>query len=84
MRAHTGSHASKISSPKRAIWALKKGLQDWKNESYRNYFSNFDEPVHPFGVQDPGAPPMYGYNRVLGQLSQRNGDKRKYKNQHIA
>jgi hypothetical protein len=51
-----------------------------KNESYGNYSSNFDEPAHPFGVQVLGAPPMYGYNRVLGQLSQRNGDKRKYKN----
>jgi hypothetical protein len=52
-----------------------------KNESYLNYSSNFDEPAHPFGVQVLGAPPMYGYNRVLGQLSQRNGDKIKYKNQ---
>ena len=46
-----------------------------KNESYRNYSSNFDEPAYHFGVQVLGAPPMYGYNRVLGQLSQRNGDK---------
>jgi hypothetical protein len=52
-----------------------------KNESYRNYSSNFKEPAHPFGVQVLGAPPMYGYSRVLGQPSQRNGDQRKYKNQ---
>ena len=52
-----------------------------KNESYRNYSRNFDEPTHPFGVQVLGAPPMYGYNRVLGQLSQGNGEQRKYKNQ---
>ena len=52
-----------------------------KNESYRNYSSNFDEPAYHFGVQVLGAPPMYGYNRVLGHLSRRNGDQRKYKNQ---
>ena len=52
-----------------------------KKECYRNYSSNFDEPAHPFGVQVLGAPPMYGYNRVLGQLSQGNGEQRKYKNQ---
>jgi hypothetical protein len=52
-----------------------------KNESYRNYSSNFDEPAHPFGVQVLGTPPMYGYNRVLGQLSRTNGDQRKYRNQ---
>ena len=50
-----------------------------KNESYRSYSSNFDEPAYHFGVQVLGAPPMYGYNRVLGQLSRRNGDQRKYK-----
>jgi hypothetical protein len=52
-----------------------------KNKSYRNYSSNFDEPTHSFGVQVLGAPPMYRYNRVLGPLSRRNGDQRKYKNQ---
>ena len=67
--------------PKKAVWALKNGPQDWKKESYRNYSSNFDEPAHPFGVQILGAPPMYGYNRLLGQLLLRNGDKIKYKNQ---
>ena len=50
-----------------------------KNGSYRNYNSNFDEPAHPFGVQILGAPAMYGYNRVLGELSRRNGDQIKYK-----
>ena len=78
IRAHVGSRVPKILSPKRVVWALKNGPQDWKNESYHNYSPNFDEPAHPFGVQDPGAPLIYGYNRVLGQLSQRNGDKRKY------
>ena len=71
----------KILSPKRVVWALKNGLQDWKNESYHNYSPNYDEPTHPFGVQALGAPPMYGYNRVLGQLLQSNSDQRKYKNQ---
>jgi hypothetical protein len=52
-----------------------------KNKSYRNYTSNFDELAHPFGVQVLGAPPMYGSNRVLVQLSRRNDDQRKYKNQ---
>jgi hypothetical protein len=68
--------------PKKGRLAPQKwpvGLE--KNESYRNYSSNFDEPAHPFGVQVLGAPLMYGYNRVLGQLSRRNGDQRKYKNQ---
>ena len=81
IRAHTGSRARKISRPKRAVWALKNGPQDWKKQSYRNYSSNFDEPAHPFGVQVLGTPPLYGYNRVLGSLSQRNSDQRKYKNQ---
>jgi hypothetical protein len=70
------------SEPKKGRLGPKKwpaGLE--KNESYRNYSSNFDEPAYPFGVQVLGAPPMYGYNRVLGQLSRRNGDQRKYKNQ---
>ena len=52
-----------------------------KNESYHNYSSIFDERAHPFGVQVLGTPPMYGYTRVLGQLSRRNGDQRKFKNQ---
>ena len=71
----------KILSPKRVVLALKNGLQDWKNESYHNYSPNFDEPAHPIGVQALGAPPMYGYYRVLGELSQGNGEQRKYKNQ---
>jgi hypothetical protein len=58
----------KYRAQKEFFWALKNGLQDLKNESYRNYSSNFDEPPHPFGIQVLGAPPMYGYNRVLGQL----------------
>jgi hypothetical protein len=40
-----------------------------KNESYRNYSSNFDEPPQPFGVQVLGAPHKNGYNLLLGQLS---------------
>ena len=71
----------KILRPKRVVWALKNGLLDCKNEIYHNYSPNFDEPAYPFGVQALGAPPMYGYNRVLGQLSQGNGEQRKYKNQ---
>src|SRR6187399_643131 len=69
------------SEPKKGRLGTEKCLQDWKKESYRNYSSNFDEPAYHFGVQVLGAPPMYGYNRVLGQLSRRNSDQRKYKNQ---
>jgi hypothetical protein len=58
----------------RGKYGAKKGRlgpQKWaagmkKKESYHNYSSNFDEPAHPFGVHVLGAPPMYGYNRVLG------------------
>ena len=79
---HTCTHritwAENIEPEKGHLGPQKGPAFTGKNESYCNYSSNFDEPAHPFGVPDPGAPPMYGYNRVLGQLSQRNGDKRKY------
>ena len=37
-----------------------------KNVGFCNYSSKFDGPVHPYGLQVLGAPPMDGYNRVLG------------------
>ena len=79
---HTQDHVrGKFWDQKGSSWPSKMACRIGKNESYRNYSSNFDEPAYHFGVQVLGAPPMYGYNRVLGQLSRRNGDQRKYKNQ---
>ena len=59
----------------------KRACRIGKNESYCNYSSNFDELAYLFGVQILGATPMCGDNRVLGELSQGNGEQRKYKNQ---
>ena len=69
---HTQDHMrGKYRAQKGPSGPSKRACRIGKNESYCNYSSNFDEPAHPFGVQDPGAPPMYGYNRVLGQLSRK-------------
>jgi hypothetical protein len=70
-----------IEPKKGGLGPKKMACRIGKNRSYRNYSSNFDELAHPFRVQVLGAPPMFGYNIVLGQLSRRNGEQRKYKNQ---
>ena len=79
---HTQDHVRrKNRAQKGPSGPSKMACRIGKNESYRNYSSNFDVPAHLFGVQVLGASPMYGYNTVLGQLSRRNSDQRKYKNQ---
>ena len=79
---HTQDHVrGKYRSQKGSSGPSKMAYRIEENKSYRTYSSNFDEPAHPFGVQFLGAQPMYGYNRVLGQLLRRNGDQREYKNQ---
>ena len=56
---HTQDHMrGKYRAQKGPSGPSKRACRIGKNKSFCNYSSNFDEPAHPFGVQDPGAPPM--------------------------